>query len=125
MSNKVLCGIGCGVCCLLTVLIIVLVSVGTVEPIEYGIVYNSLTKKVDTAKVYPGGWYFIGPIQNFITYPSTLVNVDFTDYPGAEGRPMEVKDSNGQAITLSFAIQYRLQQENIGHLYDQYQKAYL
>ena len=62
MVNKVLCGIGCGVCCLLTILIFVLVSVGTVEPIEYGIVYNSITKTVNTEHVYKGGWYFIGPI---------------------------------------------------------------
>jgi len=38
---------------------------------------------------------------------------------------MEVKDSIGQTITFSFSIQYRLQQENIGKLYDGYQKNYL
>ena len=109
MSNeKVLCGIGCGVCCLLTALIIVICSVGTVEPIEYGIIYNSITKKVNTEEVYSGGWYFIGPIQSFFVFPSTMVNVDFTDYPDAAHPPMEVKDSIGQTITLSFSIQYKL-----------------
>lgn len=109
MSNeKVLCGIGCGVCCLLVSLIIVICSVGTVEPIEYGIIYNSITKKVNTEEVYSGGWYFIGPIQSFFVFPSTMVNIDFTDYPDAQHPPMEVKDSIGQTITLSFSIQYKL-----------------
>lgn len=61
-NNRILCGIGCGVCGLLTLLLIVIFSVGTVEPIEYGIVYNSITKSVNIDTVYPGGWYFIGPI---------------------------------------------------------------
>ena len=70
-------------CCLLLALIIVICSVGTVEPIEYGIVYNSITKTVNTEEVYAGGWYFIGPIQSFFVFPSTQQNIDFTDYPGA------------------------------------------
>jgi hypothetical protein len=56
----------------LVALIIALVSIGTVEPIEYGIVYNAITKTVDTDNVYPGGWYFIGPVMSFVTFPATL-----------------------------------------------------
>lgn len=82
-SNKAVCLIGCGICSMLVILIILLISIGTVEPIEYGIVYNAISKKVDTENVYPGGWYFIGPVNSFITFPSTLVNLDFTDFPGS------------------------------------------
>jgi len=70
-NEKLICGVVCGICWLLIVLIVLLVSIGTVEPIEYGIIYNALTKKVDKEKVYPGGWYFIGPINSFITFSST------------------------------------------------------
>lgn len=124
MSNKVYCFAICGICILLVFLIIFLASIGTVEPIEYGIVYNSITKKVNADTVYPGGWYFIGPVMSFITFPSTLVNLDFTDYPDAQSKPLVVKDNDGQEITLSFAIQYKLQQENIGRLYNEFQKGY-
>lgn len=124
MANSLACGIGCGICSLLTLLIFILVSIGTVEPIEYGIIYNSLTKKVDTETIYPGGWYFIGPINSFITYPATLVNMDFTDYDGANARPIIVKDKDGQEIRLSFSIQYRLFKEDIGKLYSEFQKGY-
>ena len=126
MSNSnILCCIGCGVCILLTTLIIVICSVGTVEPIEYGIVYNSITKTVNTEEVYAGGWYFIGPIQSFFVFPSTQQNIDFTDFPGAQSPPLEVKDSIGQTIKLTFSIQYKLQQENIGRLYHDYQQNYV
>ena len=84
MSNSnVMCCIGCGVCIMLTVLIIIICSVGTVEPIEYGILYNSITKSVNTEEVYSGGWYFIGPISSFFVFPSTMQNIDFTMFPGA------------------------------------------
>jgi hypothetical protein len=54
--KKLLCLVGCGICWLIVLLVIFLVSIGTVEPIEYGIVYNSITKKVDIDTIYPGGW---------------------------------------------------------------------
>lgn len=56
---------------LFLVFIVLLLSIGTVEPIEYGIIYNAITKTVDASRVYPGGWYFIGPINSFITFAST------------------------------------------------------
>lgn len=70
-NDKVILGVACGICWLLVVLIIVLLSIGTVEPIEYGIIYNAITKTVSTDTVYPGGWYFIGPFNSFVTFSST------------------------------------------------------
>jgi hypothetical protein len=113
-DSKVICGVGVSICLAITLLIFLLISIGTVEPIEYGIVYNSLTKTVDSKKVYKGGWYLIGPINSFITFPATYVNLDFADFAGATNRPLVVKDSDGQEIRLSFSIQYELQEENVG-----------
>lgn len=123
-NNSAICLIACGICWLLVALIVLLLSIGTVEPIEYGIVYNAITKSVSAETVYPGGWYFIGPVMSFITFPSTLVNIDFTEFPDAQSRPLTVKDNDGQEIRLSFSVQYRLQQENVGALYNQFQKGY-
>jgi len=81
MADNSLIGIiACSICAAIVILIGLLVSIGTVEPIEYGIVYNAFTKSVDPDKVYPGGWYLIGPINSFITFPATLVNMDFADF---------------------------------------------
>jgi len=123
-DSKVICGVGVSICLAITLLIFLLISIGTVEPIEYGIVYNSLTKTVDSKKVYKGGWYLIGPINSFITFPATYVNLDFADFAGATNRPLVVKDSDGQEIRLSFSIQYELQEEFVGELYLKLQKNY-
>ena len=123
-SSQAICCTVTSICGLLVLLIFLLISIGTVEPIEYGIVYNAITKKVDTEKVYPGGWYFIGPFNSFITFPATLVNMDFTEFPDAQSKPLVVKDNDGQEIRLSFSIQYKLQQDNVGKLYSEFQKGY-
>jgi hypothetical protein len=34
--------------------------------------------------------------------------MDFAAYPGAISGPLTVKDSDGQEITLSFSLQYKL-----------------
>jgi len=39
---------------------------GTVEPIQYGLKYNTISKNIDTSQVYEGGWYIIGPFNKFI-----------------------------------------------------------
>jgi hypothetical protein len=80
---KAAIGIGCCLCIFLIGLIMLLVSIATVEPIEYAIEYNSLTKSTNNDKVYVGGWYMIGPVQSFITFPATMVNIDWTNYKDA------------------------------------------
>jgi regulator of protease activity HflC (stomatin/prohibitin superfamily) len=39
---------------------------GTVEPIQYGLKYNTFSKNIETSEVYEGGWYIIGPFNKFI-----------------------------------------------------------
>lgn len=115
------CGLSCLVCILFVILIVVLVGVGTVEPIQYGIIYNKLSKEVNKAeKVKPGGWYWIGWTNNFIYFPATQVNMDFTNYPKAKYRPILMKDQQGQTITLGFSLQYKLKQEKVIDLYAKY-----
>jgi hypothetical protein len=114
------CGIGCCVCLSVVGLILFLISIATIEPIEYGIKYNSITKKTDEDSVYSGGWYMVGPTVSFLTFPATLVNIDWTDYSGAQRAPLTVRDNDGQDIRFAFSIQYRLTQSQIGQLYTKY-----
>lgn len=99
----------CYACTAIVLLVVVIGgaawSVGTVEPIEYGIKYNSLSKNIDEdGVVYTGGWYFIGPLTKFITYPSTAVNIDFSRLNGAKNAPLFVRSSGGLGIDLSFSF---------------------
>ena len=86
---KIALAIGCCLCIFLVGLILLLVSIATVEPIEYAIEYNSLTKKTNNDVVYDGGWYMIGPVQSFVTFPATLVNIDWSKFNGAQRGPIE------------------------------------
>lgn len=103
-NERLICGLVCGICWLLVILFVLLLSIGTVEPIEYGILYNAVTKTVNADTVYPGGWYFIGPLNSFITFSSTKQNIDFTDYENAQAKPILVKDNDGQEMRLSFSL---------------------
>ena len=66
---------GCICCCTVTVIValigIVAFCAGTVEPIAYGLKYNTVSKNIDDGKVYEGGWYIIGPLNKFIQFPRT------------------------------------------------------
>jgi len=126
MANaKLLCGIGCSICALIVVLVVLLVSIGTVEPIEYGLKYNSISKKTDNDNVYSGGWYMIGPFNSFLSFPATLVNADYSNYPDAQMAPIVGgKDGSGQAMILSLSFQYKLVEKNVGNLYSAYQTNY-
>ena len=117
--------IGICCCCTLTLvgIILALVSIKTVEPIEYAIKYNSIGKTIE-GDVYSGGWYMVGPQYSFITFPATLVNLDFTEFQGAAHGPIRTKDIGGQDILLSLSIQYRLKKDNIKDLYSEFQKDY-
>jgi hypothetical protein len=63
-------------------------STGTVEPIEYAVKYNSISKSIDDTKAYAGGWYIIGPFNSFVTYPATNLNIDFSDLPNSKAAPL-------------------------------------
>ncbi len=75
---------------MITILVLIFCA-GTVEPIEYGLVYSKLSKNIDTsAGVYEGGWYLIGPMNNFLSFPRTQVNVEFSNNAGSKQKPVKV-----------------------------------
>ncbi len=50
----------------------------SLEPLEYGITYNKITKVIGT-EVYENGRYIISPLQSFIIYPARYITVEFSD----------------------------------------------
>ena len=59
-----------GCCCTLVAVVLGIIGIawcaGTVEPIQYGLKYNTFSKNIETTEVYEGGWYIIGPFNKFI-----------------------------------------------------------
>lgn len=70
----------CLLMCILIALGVIglLLSMDSLEPLEYGITYNKITKTIGT-DVYESGRYIIGPFINFIVYPANLVTIEFSD----------------------------------------------
>lgn len=113
----------CGCCTSTVVLALVLVvcffSVGTIEPISYGIKYNKFSRNVVSSDVYEGGWFFIGPLNSFIQFPRSQVNLDFSDLPGSKA-PGYTTTTGSSKITLHFSMQYKLDKNQISKLYASY-----
>jgi hypothetical protein len=93
LDPKVAVGLCCTVTTLIVAVAIIAFGAGTVEPIAYGLKYNSLSKNIDSDTVYDGGWYLMFPTNSFIQYPATQVNIDFADYPNAKAKPQLARAS--------------------------------
>ena len=59
-------------------MILLLISMDSLEPLQYGITYNKITKVIGT-DIYESGRYLIGPTKSFIVYPANLVVIEFSD----------------------------------------------
>jgi len=60
------------------VVLFLLLSMDTIDPLQYGITINKITKNIGK-DVYENGRYIIGPFNNFIRYPANLVTIEFSD----------------------------------------------
>lgn len=89
----------------------------SVEPTEYGMTYNSITKKAGTDHIYEGGLYFIGPFKHFIKFPATVTHIEFSDRKERNAPPLETRTKEGLGLILHVAFQYKLHRENIPKLY--------
>lgn len=58
--------------------VILLVSMNSLEPLQWGITYNTITKSIGT-DIYESGRYIFWPWEYFIVYPANLVTVEFSD----------------------------------------------
>lgn len=79
-------------------------SAGTVEPVEFGLKYNSISKSIDDSSTYVGGWYLIGPFNSFITYPSTNINVDFSYLPNSKSPPLSTRSGGNHTVLITIFI---------------------
>jgi len=134
ISRKNLCYI------FLTFLILVgaliIFSVDTLTPTQYGLVYNRVTGVVyDTP--YAHGRHFIGPTNVFLKFPSNYQYLEFSENPKADHKPIQARtgrdlndaDSGGQPIDISVAFTYQLDRKLLRTVYKNfamdYEKRYI
>ena len=89
------------------VMILLLMSMDTLEPLQYGITYNKITKVIGK-DIFVSGRYFIGPFKNFIIYPSSLVTVEFSDNRKATSEALKTRTAEGLGLALYVSFQYKI-----------------
>mmetsp|Transcript_38386 Transcript_38386/g.99301 ORF Transcript_38386/g.99301 Transcript_38386/m.99301 type:complete len:412 (-) Transcript_38386:44-1279(-) len=109
----------CGICLVSMILVLglVLVSIASVAPTEYGLRYNRFSKSVDGGYVYRGGRHLIGPWGSLMSFPATRQNVEFSTRAGAQSGPLSTRTQEGLSLRLHIVFQYRLIQDKVPVLY--------
>lgn len=121
-SGGGVCGLGC--CSVVGFVLMILFFPCTVIQLgqfQYGLAKNKITGTVDLTNYYTPGRYWIGFWKEFITFPSTLNTIEFSDEKPEEGvqalSKLRSRDKDGKQIFLDISIQYRLNKESIGQIY--------
>lgn len=103
-----------GICCCL---FMVILSIGSLLPLQYGLTMNYITRQVNLETVYQGGRHVIGPWNTFIAFPSTVVTVSFAQGVNMQNGPLATRTKDGLSLTLHLAFQYRMEPEKLGPLF--------
>jgi hypothetical protein len=80
----------------------------SIEPNEYGVLYNSFTKSVKRSTVYEGGRYFLFIGQSFITFPRYSRHIEFSNHTYSSTPALDTRTMDGLNLKLHFALQYQL-----------------
>ena len=99
------------------VIILLLASITSIEPTEWGLYYNGFSKNIDLTQVYGSGLHFLLLWNSFITFPATFNTIEFSQYPGANSAALSTRTAEGLAIQLHVSFQYQLIKEELGPLY--------
>eukprot|EP00301_Raphidiophrys_heterophryoidea_P021341 c5801_g1_i1.p1 GENE.c5801_g1_i1~~c5801_g1_i1.p1 ORF type:complete len:355 (+),score=105.76 c5801_g1_i1:48-1067(+) len=131
---------GCGVLGVIAFIGIILIisSVDTVEPLEFGLNYSTWSKSIVDNRVYAPGRYFLGLGHTFVHFPNTIQTISFGTLPGSMYGPIRAKTGRGDTdigesggtsngglnITLSIALQYKFSPNNLHAMFRNYKLNY-
>jgi len=91
-------------------------SLGSLMPLQYGLTMNWVTRSVNLETVHHGGRHLIGPWNQFIAFPATVVTISFAEGFGGNG-PLATRTKDGLSLTLHLSFQYRMDPETVAKLY--------
>jgi regulator of protease activity HflC (stomatin/prohibitin superfamily) len=114
--NKFICG---GIAAVIIIPITLIISsYDSLEPREIGLVYNHVSKSIDTENFYEGGRHFIGLFSSFIPFPGYYQTLEFSDEPSSQNDPLIARTNDGVSIKLSLSFQYQIEKDYLNRLYD-------
>jgi hypothetical protein len=125
MDNDHRKSIGCCCCCSSIVAIIILIffSFSSLAINEQGLDYAKISKTVGK-KIYGPGYHYLGFAHSFITYPSTVLNMEFSTAASAERPPINSRTDDGLAIKFKISFQYTLLPNKLFEMYMTYGTNY-
>lgn len=89
-----------------------------VPPNNIGIQQSTLSKTINTERVYPAGRYYLGVGNDFILYPLQWQLVDYSnDKEGFGGPPLSVFSNNGQTVILDVSFYFRVDETKLFEIY--------
>jgi len=106
------CAVGC-----LLFLILFPLGWSVLEPTEYGIEMNTVSKTANYDRTYGAGRYFLGVGNEFLRFPSTLQVIDFSPDSQDGAAKLTAGTADGQFIEIEVSIYYRIIKDNVISLY--------
>lgn len=122
--------LGCSGLLLVGLVVLLAFSFATVEPTEWAIKKNKISKQIDKDNIYDGGRHLIGPLYSFITFPATYKTIEFSDDKRySKDDALKTTTKEGLVVYLHVSFQYQLirwgvLRNKIGYLYDTYNVDY-
>jgi len=111
-----------GVCCcavFITLIVLLSVSFSSLEQLEYGLNYNSISLHIEDKVYDTAGLYFLGVGHYFIKYPRTIQTIEFSADDNAR---LQTRTSDGLPVKLSISFQYRYDVSRLRDLYLTYKQ---
>ncbi len=122
-SETIACSLTCCICLTITLTLILLpMSIHRLEYNQMGLVKNKFAGTVDRTETYENGLHWIGPVHNFVVYPSTALSMSvkgvsaWTSSEESESNVVN-SDSAGTNLHLNVDIQYQLDPDYLGNLH--------
>jgi len=102
-------------------IILCVASLAVLQPTTVGFVFDQNTQTIHLDKLYgPGGRHFIGLGKRFVTYPTKLLLLEFSDKKGADAPPISVFTKDGQTVVITCSVMISLKRDELDYLYKLY-----
>ena len=110
----------CGCATLVLTVVLVACSFSTLEPTEFGLEYNGVSKTLNKAELYENGRHFIGLAHYFIKYPKTQQTIKFAPEKDADHPSLRSRSRDGMKITIGASLQFTIN-KNVSQIVQLYE----
>lgn len=95
-----------GSCCIgvIAIIVLIVISFSSVGVAEYGLDYSGISKTIDK-QIYNPGLHWLGLGHSFITFPSTVINMQFSDFEARADAP-SIKSRTLDGLEIDIEVSF-------------------